>query len=183
MPKWVGSFTEIWRFWQTWFFAVTTTIPAVAQLWLTMTRKLPAHEIIFYVGGTLVFFGLLAVLMIHIAALAGTKLGEGRKAMETARRLQGMHETGHGPAELQRIIQLWTGIQDPRHSEVERVDWQIALRQFKRCAELGHFTFANDANDTVHPGAHLGSRCDLPTTAHFFRRLAWRGMDRMMRGP
>jgi hypothetical protein len=155
MPKWLKALAEHLRFWQTWFISVPTSIVTAWQAFAAVAG---------------------AYFVIQVFALVGTKLGEGLKAMNVATRLEGMDQTGHGPAKLQAVIQLWTGIDDPRISESARVDWQIALRQFKQCADKGCFTFSNSVNDAQHPGAYLDSQCDLPTTAKFFRRLAWKGV-------
>jgi hypothetical protein len=180
MPSWLKSFTEAWRFWQTWLFTVTTTIPTIVQVWAAKSRGVPLDQLIFYGAATFMFCAVGAVFVIHLIALVGTKVGDGMRAWKVADMLENLHRTKHDPVTVAYVIQLYTGV-DPMDSTLgDMTKAKIEMRDIKACGSMGHFGFQNVGDRAHLDDCSVKSICDYESTAKFFRRLAWSSMKRML---
>ena len=173
MPNWLRSFTEILRFWQTWFFTVTVTIPTVWAFVSTNAAGLPAHQIILYSGGAFALFSGGAMFCILIASWLEHTIGPRRLVYKSMEMLNELSKREHKHIFLRDLAEHWAGTVGsiPHHGTWVR--WNSRFRDLKDATNRGLLSSEMTA---VRPQgrANMKTRVTIESALKFFESDEWK---------
>lgn len=136
MHSWFKNVTEVLRIWQTWFVAVTVTIPTVYTFITAKAEGVPPYLLTIYTGQALTFFAALALLVWVMSDRVQERIGPRRQVRKTQSILSDLAKRRHTDIGLPILAEYWSGHTHTGGHE-SWAKWNVRFRDLKDATNDG----------------------------------------------